>query len=62
MRIIRSGEVVWQGNIASLRREKEDVREVKKGYECGILLENYSDVQQDDILQAYEVTYISQEL
>jgi translation initiation factor IF-2 len=62
IRIIRNGEVVWQGSIASLRRDKEDVREVKKGFECGILLENYSDVQQDDILQAYEVTYISQEL
>ncbi len=41
---------------------KEDVREVQKGLECGILLTNFSDVQEGDILEAYEVTYIAQEL
>lgn len=62
VRIRRGEEVVWKGSIASLKRVKEDVREVQKGLECGILLSNFSDVQENDILEAYEITYISQEL
>ena len=54
--------MVWKGTIASLKRVKEDVREVQKGLECGILLNNFSDIQERDILEAYEVTYIAQEL
>lgn len=62
MRVRRGEEVVWKGTIASLKRVKEDVREVQKGLECGILLNNFSDVREGDILEAYEVTYIAQEL
>lgn len=62
IRIRRGDEVVWKGSIASLKRVKEDVREVQKGLECGILLNNFSDVRENDILEAYEVTYIAQEL
>jgi translation initiation factor IF-2 len=62
MRILRNNEVVWKGAIASLKRVKEDVREVSKGYECGILLQNYNDEKVGDILQAYEITYLQQEL
>ncbi|MBI2742508.1 MAG: translation initiation factor IF-2 [Chlamydiales bacterium] len=62
IRVIRDKEVVWKGAISSLRRVKEDVREVSKGYECGILLNNYNDVKVGDILQAYEITYLQQEL
>jgi len=62
IRVRRGQEVVWKGALASLRRVKEDVREVTKGTECGILLVNYSEVQEGDILEAFEVTYLTQEL
>lgn len=62
IRLRRGDEVIWKGTISSLKRVKEDVREVQKGLECGILLNNFSGAQENDILEAYEVTYITQEL
>ncbi len=62
MRVVREGNVVWKGGISSLKRVKEDVREVKKGFECGILLDGYNDVKEGDLLQAYEIVYRTQEL
>jgi translation initiation factor IF-2 len=62
VRLIRQGQVVWKGPIHSLKRVKEDVREVSKGYECGIVLQNNNDIKVGDILQAFEVTYHEQEL
>ncbi|MFQ5881592.1 MAG: translation initiation factor IF-2 [Candidatus Methylomirabilales bacterium] len=55
MRLIRDGRVVHQGKIASLRRFKEDVREVQSGYECGIGLLNFSDIKVGDIIELYEL-------
>jgi len=62
IRVVRNNEVIWKGPIASLKRVKEDVREVSKGMECGILLQNFNEVKEGDILQAYEITYLTQEL
>ncbi len=62
IRLVRNGEMVWKGTIGSLKRVKEDVKEVSKGYECGILLNNFNDVKEGDIMQAYEITYLEQEL
>lgn len=62
IRVKRNGKVVHKGQIASLKRVREDVREVSKGVECGILINNFTDILEGDILEAYEVTYISQEL
>lgn len=62
IRIRRGGEIIWKGPISSLKRVKEDVREVQKGMECGIVLSGFTAVQEQDILEAYEVTYIAQEL
>lgn len=62
VRLKRNKEIIWKGTIASLKRVKEDVREVAKGLECGIVLNNCPDVCEGDILEAYEVTYITQEL
>lgn len=62
VRQLRNGDVIWKGKIASLKRAKEDVKEVSKGLECGILLENRTDIKEGDILQAYEITYLEQEL
>lgn len=58
----RGKDIIWKGSIGSLKRVKEDVREVAKGLECGIVLNNCPDIQEGDILEAYEITYISQEL
>ncbi len=54
-RLIRDGVVVYDGEINSLQREKDNVKEVKKGFECGITLENYSDIKVNDIIEAYEM-------
>jgi len=62
IRIKRNNEQVWKGTISSLKRLKEDVREVQKGLECGVLFNNYTEIQEGDILESYEVTYIAQEL
>lgn len=62
IRQLRNKEVIWKGKIASLKRLKEDVKEVQKGFECGIVLEGQSDVKEGDILQAYDITYLEQEL
>lgn len=61
-KVIRSGEIIWEGNIASLKRVKEDVKEVAKGIECGILLEKFSTLEPGDEIKTFEVTYIQQEL
>jgi translation initiation factor IF-2 len=62
VRLMRGDKMIWKGAISSLKRGKEDVREVSKGIECGILLHNFSEVKEGDILQAYEITYLQQEL
>jgi translation initiation factor IF-2 len=54
-RLIRDGVVVHEGTIGSLRRFKEDVREVSEGYECGIGLERYNDVKEGDVIEAFDV-------
>jgi translation initiation factor IF-2 len=54
IRVVRDGTVVYETTIASLRRVKEDVREVQQGFECGILLDGFSDVKEGDVLEAYE--------
>jgi translation initiation factor IF-2 len=61
-RLRRGNDVVWKGSISSLKRVKEDVREVAKGLECGIVLANFSDIQENDVIETYEVTYLTQEL
>ena len=58
VRVIRNGIVVYDGNINSIQREKDSVKEVKKGLECGITIENYSDIKVGDILEAYEMVEV----
>jgi translation initiation factor IF-2 len=62
IRVVRDKEVIWKGPVASLKRVKEDVREVSKGQECGILLQGFTDCKAGDLLQAYDVTYYTPEL
>lgn len=54
VRLIRNGVVIHTGNIASLKRFKDDAREVQKGFECGIMLENYNDIQVGDVFETYK--------
>ena len=54
VRLIRDGVVVHTGQIASLKRFKDDVKEVSKGYECGIMLENYNDVRVGDVFETFK--------
>ena len=61
-RLVRDGTVVYDGRIGSLRRFKEDVREVTQGTECGIVLENYPDVKEGDVIEVYEVKQVEQTL
>ncbi|MFL5857578.1 MAG: translation initiation factor IF-2 [Solirubrobacteraceae bacterium] len=54
IRVVREGAVIYETTIGSLKRFKDDVREVQEGFECGILLENFNDVKEGDVLEAYE--------
>ncbi len=57
-RLIRDGVIIYDGKIASLQREKDKASEVKKGLDCGITLENYSDIKEQDIIEAYELVEV----
>jgi translation initiation factor IF-2 len=54
VRFLREGTVIWKGTIATLKRFKDDVREVTSGYECGIGLENFQDLKAGDVIETYE--------
>ena len=58
VRLIRDGVIVYDGTIASVQREKDSVKEVKKGYECGITLDNFSDIKVGDVLECYEMVEV----
>ena len=57
-RIIRDGVVIYDGEINTIQREKDTVKEVKKGLECGITIENYNDIRENDVIEAYEMVEI----
>jgi translation initiation factor IF-2 len=58
VRVVRDGTVIYETTIGSLRRVKDDVREVQEGFECGILLENFNDVKEGDVLEVYETKQV----
>ncbi|MCI6847731.1 MAG: translation initiation factor IF-2 [Erysipelotrichaceae bacterium] len=57
-RIIRDDVVIYDGNINSIAREKDQVKEVKQGLECGITIENYNDIKEGDVIEAYEIVEV----
>ena len=57
-RVIRDGAVIYDGKVASIQREKDTVKEVKKGFECGITLENYSDIKEGDVIEMFELVEV----
>ncbi|MDN5371429.1 MAG: translation initiation factor [Carnobacterium sp.] len=58
IRLIRDNIVIFEGELASLKRFKDDAKEVKKGFECGFMIKDYNEVQVDDIIEAYEMVEI----
>jgi translation initiation factor IF-2 len=62
VRLVRDGTVVYDGEIASLRRFNEDVREVASGFECGIVLRDFADVKEGDVLETYTTRQVEREL
>ena len=53
VRLLRDSKIVWEGRLGSLKRFKDDVREVEKGYECGLSLDGFNDIKVGDIVEAY---------
>jgi translation initiation factor IF-2 len=62
IRLIRDGIVIHTGTLTSLKRFKDDVKEVSKGYDCGMQLKNYNDIQEGDILEAYQEVEVKKKL
>ena len=62
IRIIRDGVVIFSGNLASLKRFKEDVKEVAKGYDCGLQIQNYNDIQEGDVVECFQEIAIKKKL
>jgi translation initiation factor IF-2 len=61
-RVLRDSVVVYEGKLGSLRRFKDDVREVQTGYECGIGIENFNDIKPGDVIEVYAVDKIAGKL
>jgi translation initiation factor IF-2 len=59
---VRDGIVVYEGKVGSLRRFKDDVREVAAGYECGIGIEGYQDLKEGDVIEAFEVREVARSI
>src|SRR5690606_2876804 len=62
IRVIRDGIVVYTGTLGSLKRFKDDVKEVVSGYECGLNVDNFNDIKVGDIIEAYEEIEVKQKL
>src|SRR2546422_279043 len=62
VRVVRDGVEVYDGSLASLKRFKDDVREVREGFECGIGIENFNDVKVGDVIEAYKIEEVARSL
>jgi translation initiation factor IF-2 len=62
VRLVRDGVVVYEGRVGSLRRFKDDVTEVREGFECGIGLENFQDVKEGDVIEAFEIEEVARQI
>jgi translation initiation factor IF-2 len=59
VRLLRDNTVIWTGELDSLKRFKDDVREVKEGFECGLSLRGYDDIRERDQIEAFEVKEVA---
>lgn len=62
LRLVRDGRIIYQGKVSSLKRFKDDVKEVASGFECGIGIENFNDIKVGDIIEAFEIESVAREL
>jgi translation initiation factor IF-2 len=62
VRLVRDGVIIHAGRLASLKHLKDDVREVREGFECGIKIEGYDDIKVGDIIEAFEIEKVAREL
>ena len=62
VRLLRDNVVIWTGELDSLKRFKDDVREVKAGFECGLSLKGYNDIQEGDQLEVFEIEEVARTL
>ena len=62
VRLIREGIVVYEGDVSSLKRFKDDVAEVREGLECGIAIENFNDIKVDDVIESFTVKEVARKL
>jgi translation initiation factor IF-2 len=53
VKLVRDGKIIFEGKLGSLKRFKDDVKEVKQGYDCGLTLENYNDLKIGDVIEVY---------
>ena len=58
VRLVRDGVVIYDGELGSLKRFKDDAKEVKAGFECGLTIENYNDIKENDVIEAYQMKEI----
>jgi translation initiation factor IF-2 len=62
VRIIRDGIVIYTGTLGSLKRFKDDVKEVQSGYDCGLNIDGYNDIKVGDIIEAYTIMEVKRKL
>jgi translation initiation factor IF-2 len=62
VRLLRDDVVIHEGSLSTLKRFKDDVREVREGYECGMSFENYQDIKEGDVIECFEVQEVAAEL
>ena len=62
LRLLRDNVVIFTGELESLKRFKDDVREVKEGFECGLNIKNYNDIQENDVLEFFEIKEVARTL
>ena len=62
IRLIREGVVIYTGVLASLKRFKDDVKEVSKGYDCGMQVKNYNDIKEGDVIEAFQEVEVKKKL
>ena len=62
IRLIRDGVVVYTGELSSLKRFKDDVKEVAKGYDCGMQIKNYNDIYEADVIEAFQEVEVKKKL
>ena len=58
VRLVRDGVVIYEGSMSTLKRFKDDAKEVVSGYECGITLENFNDIKEGDVIEAFKMVEI----